>query len=89
MHQLAPKRKSVYDPQGTVARAEGEPHTDAMLGLAWILFGVEFLLALFFGVIFWHFWTHSAMSRTVAVRAMLIYTSGCIAFLLFTLFLPI
>lgn len=60
-----------------------------MLGLGWIVFIAEFLLTLFFGAIFWHFWTHSAMSRTVAVRAIIIYASGCITFLLLTLFLPL
>lgn len=60
-----------------------------MLGLAWILFIAECLLSLFFGAIFWHFWTHSAMKRSVATRAILIYASGCVLFLLLTLFLPL
>lgn len=60
-----------------------------MLGFAWILFIVECLLSLFFGFVFWHFWTHSAMKRAVAIRAILVYASGCIVFLLLTFFLPL
>ncbi len=60
-----------------------------MLGLGWIVFFAELLLALFFGAVFWHFWTHSAMTRAVATRAILVYASGCAVFLLLTLFLPL
>gem|GEM_PF-3973035 len=60
-----------------------------MLGLGWVVFIAEVLLSLFFGAIFWHFWSHSAMKRSVAKRAILIYASGCFLFLLLTLFLPL
>ena len=60
-----------------------------MLGLGWVVFIAELLLALFFGALFWYFWTHSAMSRSVAKRAIFIYAAGCIVFLLLTLFLPL
>ena len=60
-----------------------------MLGLGWVVFIAEVILALLFGALFWHFWTHSAMSRSVAKRAIFIYASGCIVFLLLTLFLPL
>lgn len=90
MHQLAEKRNSpLLDAQVAVATCQREPHTGAMLGLAWIVFIAECILSAFFGFILWHFWTHSAMERKVAIRATLMYASGCVAFLLLTLFLPL
>ena len=77
------------DAQGAVATGYREPHTYPMLGLGWVVFVAELLLALFFGALFWHFWTRSAMSRSVAKRAIFIYAAGCIVFLLLTLFLPL
>ena len=60
-----------------------------MLGLGWVVFVAELLLSLFFGALFWHFWTRSAMNRSVAKRAIFVYAAGCIVFLLLTLFLPL
>ncbi len=60
-----------------------------MIGLGLILLGIECILSIFFGFIFWHFWSRSAMPRSTAVRAIIIYASGCTVFLLLTFFLPI
>src|SRR3989338_4223357 len=46
------------DAQGAVATGYREPHTYTMLGLGWVVFIAECILALSFGVLFWHFWTH-------------------------------
>lgn len=60
-----------------------------MLGLGWVVFIAECLLSLFFGMMFWRFWTRSAMKRSVARRAIFVYALGCILFLFLTLFLPL
>lgn len=60
-----------------------------MLELGWILFVIECLLSIFFCLVFWHFWTHSAMKRAVATKAILVYAFGCVIFLLLTIFLPL
>ena len=60
-----------------------------MLGLGWLLFAIECAFSIFFVLVFWHFWTHSAMKRSVAVKAILIYSLGCLVFLSLMIFLPI
>jgi len=90
-YALSAKKTQWYwiDSQVPVATGYREPHTDRMLGLGWVVFVVEVLLSLAFGALFWHFWTHSAMERSVATRAILVYAFGCLVFLMLTLFLPL
>lgn len=60
-----------------------------MLQIGWIVLAIEFFLSILLSWIFWHFWTHSAMRRPVAVRAIIIYALGCAICLALTFFLPL
>lgn len=60
-----------------------------MILVGWILLGIEVLISVLCALIFWHFWSHSAMPRATAIRATVIYGLGCLLCLLFTFFLPI
>lgn len=78
------------DAPSPIAGAPARSHTECMLlTAAWVLFGIEILFALFFSFVFWHFWSHAAMTRATALRATAIYASGCILILLMMLFLPL
>ncbi len=77
------------DSQPSVASTLKRPHTDTMIELGWVLFAVECVFVLFFCFVFWYFWSHSAMRRSVAIRATAVYALGCIAFLLLMFFLPL
>lgn len=65
-----------------------EPHTTPMLEIGWMILGIEVIFSIFFCFVFWHFWSRSAMKRSVAIRAFLIYALGCTAFLLLMFFMP-
>ena len=73
----------------SVARVPREPHTCVMVGLGLVVFALECVFAVFFSVVFWHFWTHSAMKRSDAMKALAVYAIGCVVFLLLTLCLPL
>jgi hypothetical protein len=60
-----------------------------LLRIGWMFLGTELILALVCGFVLWYFWTHSAMSRSTAQKALGIYALGCIACLLLALFLPL
>ena len=72
-----------------VARVLKRPHTCSMIGLGIVVLVIECVFSIFFGMVFWHFWSRSAMKRSTAIRAILMYASGCIIFLLLTLLLPL
>jgi hypothetical protein len=60
-----------------------------MLELGWVLFAVEVVFSIFFGYVFWRFWSRSTMDRSVAIKATVIYVFGCVVCLLFMFFLPL
>lgn len=64
-------------------------YTERMIALGWMLLGVELFFSALSGFIFWHFWSHSAMTRGVAVRAITIYLLGCLACIMLTFFIPL
>lgn len=60
-----------------------------MILFGWTLLGIEIFLSVLSGLLFWHFWSHSAMQRNVAVRAVIVYGIGCSCCLLLTFFVPL
>lgn len=90
MHQLAKKcNPGALTHRYPVARVLKRPHTCSMIGFGFVLLAIECVFSIFFGMVFWHFWSRSAMKRPTAIRATLIYVSGCILFLLLTFLLPL
>ncbi len=60
-----------------------------LLQIAWAVFGIELLIAILFGVIFWYFWSNSAVSHITILKALLVYSLGCALCLLFAVTLPL
>ncbi len=60
-----------------------------MIIIGWMLFGAEALISIFLTIVFWYFWSHSAMPRKIARRATVIYALGCLLCLLLMFVLPI
>lgn len=60
-----------------------------LLHIGWMFLGAELIIALVCGSVFWYFWSHSAMSRSAAVKATAIYALGCALCLLLALLLPL
>jgi len=60
-----------------------------LLRIGWMFFGTELFIALVCGLVFWYFWSHSAMSRSAARYALLVYALGCVFCLFLSLFLPL
>lgn len=90
MHQLAKKcNPGALTHRYPVARVGTRPHTCSMIGFGLVLLIIESVFSIFFGMVFWHFWSRSAMKRPTAIRAIFIYASGCILFILLTLLLPL
>ena len=60
-----------------------------LLRIGWMFLGTEFLIALICGLVLWYFWSHSAMSRSTARKALGVYVLGCALCLLLALILPL
>ncbi|MCR4325839.1 MAG: hypothetical protein NUV59_03470 [Patescibacteria group bacterium] len=60
-----------------------------LLRIAWAFFAAEVLLAIVFALIFWYFWSHSAMSRGVVYKALAVYILGCLVVLLIAMTVPL
>jgi hypothetical protein len=60
-----------------------------LLRIGWTFFGVEVCIALAFGFIFWYLWSHSAMNRGTARKALAGYALGSIVCLALSLLLPL
>lgn len=59
------------------------------LFVAWIMLGIEFIVASLFGVILWRAWSRSAMNKIVAFTAIAIYAFCCACCLMLTFFVPL
>jgi hypothetical protein len=60
-----------------------------MVTFGLILLGLEAFFSLLCGFVFWHFWSRSAMKRSIARTAIAIYALGCLGILLLMFFLPL
>jgi len=55
-----------------------------LVDLGHIFLYIECALALICGIFFWYFWSHSLMHRPTVVKAVIIYTLGCLVCLAFS-----
>ena len=60
-----------------------------LLPVGWILLLIECVVAVATGFFFSRFWSQATISRSVRVRAIVIYSVGCALCLFLTLLLPL